>query len=465
MLFRRVLVAQLKRPKSSLAAQHFEEIPSAKGLPLVGTALDLIASGSSPKLHTYVDKRHRQLGPIFKERLGPAHCVFISDPEEMRDVFAQEGRYPMHLAPDAWAAYNRLHGRFRGLFFMDGPDWWHHRRLVNKQLLKGDLKWIEDSCDYVSDKLLEHLQSTITNHGYYENLEDTLYKWSVDVIVSVLLGAEAYAECSGSLAEEVAVLAKKMYLVFQTSSEMALIPSSIASKLKIPRWRRFVRSVDQALEGGNRLVNRLIRELSPKSNGLLPKLLNEDMDIENVKRIIVDMVLAAGDTSTYAMEWSLYMLGKNPAVQEELRRDPSFVKFVFRETLRLYPVATFLTRILPEDATLSGFRVPKGSLIVLSMYTSGRDGRYFKNPDSFEPRRWDREDKDYNIGMQKATLPFGMGLRGCVGRKVAENQLYKALNKIVQNFEVEVGNSREVDIKLKMVAVPSEPLKLKFKRL
>lgn len=69
-----------------------EFIDSFLGLPFIGTTLSQIMAGSYPKLHRYIDKRHKRLGPVFKESIGPVPCVFVSDPEAMRLVFANEGK-------------------------------------------------------------------------------------------------------------------------------------------------------------------------------------------------------------------------------------------------------------------------------------------------------------------------------------------------------------------------------------
>lgn len=94
------------------------EMPSPRGLPLIGTMLNVIAAGSAPRLHEYVDARHRELGPIYRESFGPVNAVFVADPNEMRRVFNLEGKYPKHLLPDPWVLYNKIHGCKRGLFFM-----------------------------------------------------------------------------------------------------------------------------------------------------------------------------------------------------------------------------------------------------------------------------------------------------------------------------------------------------------
>ena len=103
---------------SWLAELPVAEMPSPRGLPLVGTTLDLLAAGSAPRLHEYVDSRHKQLGPVFRDKIGPVQAVFVSDPTEMRRVFTLEGKYPVHHLPDPWVLYNNIYGSKRGLFFM-----------------------------------------------------------------------------------------------------------------------------------------------------------------------------------------------------------------------------------------------------------------------------------------------------------------------------------------------------------
>lgn len=66
----------------------------------------------------FIDERHRMLGPIFREPMGPEEAVFVSSPELMRAVFLYEGKYPKHPLPEAWMLYNQEYGCKRGLFFM-----------------------------------------------------------------------------------------------------------------------------------------------------------------------------------------------------------------------------------------------------------------------------------------------------------------------------------------------------------
>lgn len=103
---------------SSELIKPYEAIPSATGLPIVGTDLSILMHGGAAKMHEYVDMRHRQLGPIIKEKLGPVEAVAVSTKDLASVVFLNEGRYPKHLVPEPWIIYNKTRGIKRGLFFL-----------------------------------------------------------------------------------------------------------------------------------------------------------------------------------------------------------------------------------------------------------------------------------------------------------------------------------------------------------
>lgn len=145
----------------------------------------------------------------------------------------------------------------------------------------------------------------------------------------------------------------------------------------------------------------------------------------------------------------------------------AILKNAIRETLRLYPVAPFVTRYLPADSTICGYDVPKGTLVILSLYTVGRNPAYFDDPCEFNPRRWSRDDRRRHQQSAVASLPFAMGARSCIGRKIAEAQLQAALAHLVRRFrvrEAEEGRG-EVEMVLRMVAVPAEPVRLRFEEV
>lgn len=104
--------------KNIIEIESKKDIPIVKGLPIIGSTFSILAAGGGRKLHEYINKRHQQYGSVFREKLGPVDAIWISDPLDMKLLFAQEGKYPQHILPDAWLLYNDTYGQQRGLYFM-----------------------------------------------------------------------------------------------------------------------------------------------------------------------------------------------------------------------------------------------------------------------------------------------------------------------------------------------------------
>lgn len=458
-----VVVVKLNRQQLFSTCCSSDEIPQPRGLPLIGTTLALVAEGAAPKLHIYIDKRHKQLGPVFRDKIGPISAVFLADPEEMRSVFAQEGKYPRHVLPEAWLVYNRTYGCSRGLFFMDGEEWLHYRRIMNRLLLKGDGRVVVEACRKVSEELVGRVSTA-------ENLEKELYRWSLNVITAVLLGGDGYIAARGRLESTLEKLANTVSSVFESSVKLQLLPAVLAQKLQLPAWKRFVRCVGDALETSTFLVTTLLEEEQLANDGLLAQMQKENLQREEIIKLVADLILAAGDTTAYTMEWLLYLIAKNQHIQNELRQNlqkevfPILLKNCVKETLRLYPVAPFITRYLPTNSTISGYFIPKDTLVIMSLYTIGRNPQYFKNPETFNPDRWLRTDPTAAVIQQHASLPFAMGARSCIGRKIAEVQLQLALAYLLRHYAIKLrdDDDEEVEMVLKMVAVPKQPVRLHF---
>lgn len=472
MIRRFIISAKQNKPpeRAASTARSFNEIPAPKFLPVIGTTLSLIAAGGAPKLHLYIDKRHQELGTIFRDKIGPVSAVFVSDPEYIRTIFRLEGKYPEHVVPEGWVIYNEIRGCPRGLIFMDGEEWWQYRKILNKLLLKGDFSYIEEPCTEAAEELVKRLKHLTEKYGAVSDLEGESYRWSLNVILAILMGSKAYQSSRGDLQPLLERLASTVHLVFETSVSLQLIPASLAQKFDLHVWKNFVSAVDNVLNTATTLVNELLDKY-PKGDGLLATLLQEDIERSVLTRIITDLILAAGDTTANSLQWMLYLIAKNPEVQEKLRENirssdaQPMLKNILRETLRLYPVAPFLTRYLPAGGVIGGYTIPQGTLTIASLYSSGRNAKYFKNPEAFSPDRWVRVGQGTVAATQQASLPFAIGVRSCVGKKIAEIQLQTALAAMVGKFRVDMKNKRDVEMVLKMVAVPSEPVLLSLEEI
>ncbi|KAH8383165.1 hypothetical protein KR009_007127, partial [Drosophila setifemur] len=484
----------------------FVPLPRVKGLPLVGTLLDLIAAGGATHLHKYIDARHRQYGPIFRERLGGTQdAVFVSSANLMRGAFLHEGQYPQHPLPDAWTLYNQQHACQRGLFFMEGAEWLHNRRILNRLLLNGNLNWMDVHIESCTRRLVEHwrirmveataIDSENTDNRSYElpQLEQQLYRWSIEVLCCIMFGTNVVTspEIQSSLDNFTQIVHK----VFEHSSRLMTFPPRLAQLLRLRIWRDFEANVDEVLQEGASIIDHCIglqqqqqqdhehwEHLHPHEATLYHRLQAAEVPSEMIKRIFVDLVIAAGDTTAFSSQWALFVLSQDLQLQKRLARERAsnesqLLHGLIKESLRLYPVAPFIGRYLPQDTHLGGHFIEKDvgeivllkisklrlpilqTLVLLSLYTAGRDASHFEQPDRVLPERWCMGNSE-QVHHSHGSLPFAIGQRSCIGRRVALKQLHSLLGRCATQFEMQCLNERTVDCVLRMVTVPDQTLQL-----
>ncbi|KAL6258540.1 hypothetical protein P5V15_010497 [Pogonomyrmex californicus] len=450
-----------------------KEPPEPQGIPFFGTMLSLIMEGGAQKLHEYVDKRHRELGPVFRDYIGPLRAVFVNSPDEYRKIFLQlEGPMPQHFLPEAWKLYNEIRKQHRGLLFMDGDEWLHFRKILNKAMLGSNPeKYMCAPCQEAAENLVKKWKNYSRTGCTIPELQHQLYQWSIEVMLATLMGSR-WRDCEQQMRSDIESVALMLHQIFMYSATLSMMPAKLAMRLKLPVWTKFVKTVDIILDKVRNLVPEMIQM---NSDGLLQMLMNDGICDENIIRVVADFIIAAGDTTSVTMQWALLLLSNYPELQDQLFHDVKnllpkeilqhqLLRNTWRETLRLYPIAPFLTRYLPMDVIIGGYLVPKGNLILLSLYSSGRDENNFPNPNKFWPERWTRLKKGQYQGVinPHASLPFAIGVRSCIGRRLAETQMSLALAELIKNFKIKCENQNNIEMILHLISVPSQPVKLKL---
>ena len=193
---------------------------------------------------------------------------------------------------------------------------------------------------------------------------------------------------------------------------------------------------------------------------------------------IVDLLLAAVDTTSHTAAWALHSLASNRDIQAAIREEiqlrgegvvnsdsvkrlPYLGGFI-KEVMRLYPVAPFLTRLATQSFSLEESEIPAGTILLISLYVMGRDETIFCQPDTVLPQRWLREANTEAEAEQRrrkafANLPFGHGARGCIGRRIAELELQLLVARVCQSWSLRSNNQR-VEYTQRMVGVPDKPI-------
>jgi cytochrome P450 len=164
------------------------------------------------------------------------------------------------------------------------------------------------------------------------------------------------------------------------------------------------------------------------------------------------MFLAGHETSASALSWALYLIACDKDVQDRMHAEtelafgqegglaPKHFKYlkltrdVFRETLRLYPPVSFVPRDVTVPEMMRDKKIKKGSTLFISLWLLHRHREIWKNPDTFDPDRFSREDEKETI--RSAYMPFSEGPRVCLGASFALQEAAIILSMIVRHYEI-----------------------------
>ncbi len=174
------------------------------------------------------------------------------------------------------------------------------------------------------------------------------------------------------------------------------------------------------------------------------------MTDRQVRDEALTLFLAGHETTATALTWTWYALSQNPEVEEKLRTEIdallgnrlptyedlpnlSYTEKVFAETLRLYPPAWAVGRMVLNDTRIYNYQVPHGAICLLSPYVMQRHPRYYPNPERFDPERFSPEAKQSRPKF--AYFPFGGGPRVCIGERFAWMEGVLLLATIAQRWK------------------------------
>ncbi len=178
-------------------------------------------------------------------------------------------------------------------------------------------------------------------------------------------------------------------------------------------------------------------------------------DLE-VRANVVTFIGAGHETTANALSWSLYLLSQAPAIRERLEREVDaagpgaeddlarlpLTRAVVEEAMRLYPPVPFLSRSALADDRVAGYRVPRGSLVMIAPYVLHRHRTLWTDPDSFDP---DRFMPDRRGAIDRfAYLPFGAGPRVCIAASFALQEAVIVLARLTAAVRLDLRPGHDV---------------------
>ncbi|KAG6419560.1 hypothetical protein SASPL_121782 [Salvia splendens] len=145
---------------------------------------------------------------------------------------------------------------------------------------------------------------------------------------------------------------------------------------------------------------------------------------DSIKAVLYDLFIGGTETSLTTIDW---------AMVELLRRHEAMAK-AQAKTLRLHPPAPVLPRACINEQVIDGYTIPAGQKLLFNIWAMQRDPRYWKDPEKFEPERFENSSVDF-LGGDHQFLPFGGGKRMCPGMTFGTTTVESVLAQLLYNFD------------------------------
>jgi len=155
------------------------------------------------------------------------------------------------------------------------------------------------------------------------------------------------------------------------------------------------------------------------------------MSDEELRDELVTLLVAGHETTANALAWAVERLCRHPDKLARLREEveageDAYLEAVVQETLRLRPVISMVIRRLKAPMEIGGWPLPAGVSIAPSIYLMHRRADIYPDPEAFRPERFIEQPPG-----TYTWIPFGGGIRRCLGAAFAQFEMKIVLRELV----------------------------------
>jgi cytochrome P450 len=374
-------------------------------------------------------------GDAFTVRIEQRPWVMLSDPAAIREVFTAPADV-MH-AGDANEILRPMLGP-SSVLLLDGADHLHQRRLMLPAFHGERLPRYRQIMVEATERALAGWPA-----GEPVALRPHAQAITLEVIVRAVFGVEpdpahpAHDRLRALLAGVLDRLTRVRRMVLVA----ALGPHD---RRMIALFRRELAPVDAELY---RLIaeRRAAPDLAERDDVLSMLLLARDdagrgLSDAELRDELMTLLVAGHETTANSLAWAFERLSRTPGALERAAGDDAYAEAAVRETLRLRPVIALVARRLTRDAEVGGRLLPAGTVVTPCILLVHRRPDLYPEPDAFRPERF--------LGNAPGTytwIPFGGGIRRCLGAAFAQMELQVVLQAIAARVRLEpVGDPEPV---------------------
>ncbi|EMD23707.1 cytochrome P450 [Amycolatopsis azurea] len=373
------------------------------------------------KRHLWALRLREKYGDVIVLRVYPWRTVvFICDPEHIAAMFASP---PPRFRMGEGSSILRTVLGGHSLILSDDEEHRRLRRLMAPAFGKSAVRGYRDTVRALAER---EVRSWPT--GRPVNSLARMRALTLEVIWRVLFGA-----VQGAHMDRLRVLITRL----PATDLVILLGLDKTFVRDRGPWRRAAR----ALKEIDSLIYRTIEEQrqSPdleRRTDVLSRLLSasdrgEHLTSAEIRDQIITLLYAGHETTATTLAWALHELARNAEVARAATRatltdDTAYLEAVVKETMRRRPSVFELTWTLTEDVELAGFRLPKGATLMPLIGIVHMDPRNYPDARAFRPERFLRGDVPAHV-----FLPFGGGVRRCIGANLATLEAVEVLRTVL----------------------------------
>ena len=381
-----------------------------------------------------MDRGRERYGKIFSMRLGPADVVMIAEPEAAKQVITGDPR--VFRAGDPNGLFRPVVGP-NSILLLDGDAHMRQRKILLPAFSAGHGREFAVRVEEIAERRIARWRP-----GQELRLQDEMEAISFESILTVVFGGDAAARL-----ERLRELIPEM--MDRCDSAFTLIPwfrHDLGGLSPYARLMKVVGQVDEVLYEAI-----AARRADPMTSlrddvlSLLLKATHEDgseLEASEIRDELLTMIMAGYETTTSALAWALERLLRAPHALQRLRAelnsgDDSYLDAVVKETLRCRPVVPVVARRLREPAEVAGHLMPAGTTLMVSIYLLHTDPDAYPEPDEFRPERFLG-----GVPEGAAWIPFGGGVRRCLGASFAQLEMKVVLREVLTSTGLRATSQR-----------------------
>jgi len=357
----------------------------------------------------FLEDCRRRYGDVFSVKFQGFRTplVMVSRPDVIRALYANRRH---GLPPGRTITLKPLVGA-RSLLLLEGEEHLSRRKLMTPPFHGERMRTYEA---VMRDAAARELDGWPEGRAFA--VHPSMQAITLDVIMRAVFGVSDRERLRPLLSD----------LLAGTTSMGLQVSVMMGRRRPLERLGEMAREIDELL------LAEIARRRVDGGEDICSLLVASGMDDREIRDQLMTLLIAGHETTATGLAWSLDLLARHPAVVARVRAEgDGYLRAVVSESLRLRPVVPLAGRRLVEDLSVDGVFLPAGTDVTPAIWLAHTRAEDYPEPYAFRPERFvDAAPPSF------AWVPFGGGVRRCIGAAFAELEMRVVLDEVLARFDL-----------------------------